>query len=231
VLISLLLLPAVLALPQASCHSGELERLDAARMSSLRGDEFGIERLLQPQDGEVSCDLMQLARLARRAWIQARALAAVAGAADQMAPVQSSLSALQKFRESTPLNIEAEYAEIVARAAVAAAQDERPEMELLLTHARDLAERLLSRGRRAEWPLSFNLVAGELWFEVDRYQDALVAYERAVQAGAPARALVGLARAQARLDRIDDACATWARVKNAAPALRQLAAKDLARCR
>ena len=56
-------------------------------------------------------------------------------------------------------------------------------MELLLTHARDLADGS-HRARPARWPRPFNLLAGELWLEVDRYEDARAAFERAVRADA-----------------------------------------------
>ena len=117
------------------------------------------------------------------------------------------------------------------RAAIAAAQDERPELGLLLTHARDLAERLAARNRHAEWPRSYNTLAGELWFEVDRYEDSRAAYERAVRARPTAAALVGLARSLSRLRRVNEACATYRRVRDAAPALLAASARDLGRCR
>jgi tetratricopeptide (TPR) repeat protein len=148
-----------------------------------------------------------------------------------MGPVRATLDELQALRDHRDVALEAEYAHTCVQAAVAAAQDERPVMELLLTHARDLAERLQQRDRRANWPLPFNFVAGDLWFEVDRYDEARAAYERAVQSAPSALALVGLARTQSRLGRAEEACATYARVKDAAAGLRAAAAKDLSRCR
>jgi len=81
------------------------------------------------------------------------------------------------------------------------------------------------------WPRPYNLAAGELWFEVDRYDEARAAYERAVQGDVSAAALVGLARAHARSGRLESACATYRRAVDAAPELRALAKGDLARCR
>jgi hypothetical protein len=128
------------------------------------------------------------------------------------------------------LALEAEYAQTAIRAAIAAAQDERPEMELLLAHARDLTERLAARSRRALWPRPFNLLAGELWLEVDRYEDARLAYERAVTDRATPLALSGLARALARLNRHAEACQTYGRMRDDTGPLRDEARAYLARC-
>jgi tetratricopeptide (TPR) repeat protein len=93
-----------------------------------------------------------------------------------------------------------------------------------------VSERLRVRERRAVWPLSWNLAAGELWFEVDRYEDAAAAYDRAGRADASPRALVGLARSLARLDRLEEACTAYRRATDAAKALRAQATPDLVRC-
>jgi tetratricopeptide (TPR) repeat protein len=178
-----------------------------------------------------TCAIRRVAMLAVRGWTEARALAPGGGAIDLQGPVRDTLSELTRFSHDEGVALEVEYAQTSIRAAIAAAQDERAEMELLLTHARDLAERLQLRGRVAIWPRSFNLLAGELWFEVDRYEDAIVAYERAVRADASAMALVGLARALVRAGRLDDACVAYARVTGAAPPLRAVAMPDLVRCR
>ncbi len=73
------------------------------------------------------------------------------------------------------------------------------ELELLLTHARDLTERLSRALAPSHVAATFNLLAGELWLEVDRFEEARAAFERAVKADASPIASVGLARALARL--------------------------------
>lgn len=195
-----------------------------------RGDEAAARTALGSDTA--GCALKRVAELAIRGWSEARALAPAGGPVDLQKPVRQTLDELAMLATvDAGTALEVEYANVVLRAAIAAAQDERPEMELLLTHARDVAERLLARGRRAVWPRPFNLAAGELWFEVDRYADAAAAYERAVRADSSPVALVGLARALMRLERADEACATYRRAGKAAPALRAQAAVDLARCR
>lgn len=215
---------------QESCTPAHMTAADQAQQHLLRGDDQSARERLSGVMTNGPCGLLRLALLALDGWSEARALAPAGGAAELLGPVQRTLEDLQMFRKTDDA-LEAEYAETAIRAAIAAAQDERPEMELLLTHARDLSERLQLRGRRAVWPRPLNLLAGELWFEVDRFDDARIAYERAVSGEPSAMALVGLARALARLGQQAAACTTYRRAVDAAPALRAAAAADLARCR
>lgn len=99
-----------------------------------------------------------------------------------------------------------QYAITVIRAAVAAAQDERDEMALYLAHAEWLTGRLALVDERARWPLPPDLVAGELWFEVDRYADAVAAFARASASG---RSRLGLARAAERTGDTTTACRAY----------------------
>lgn len=222
-----LIVPLVVAQPV--CGDADLAALVRAREQVARGDESAARAAVDGDGGR--CVQRRIAALALRGWAEARALAPVGGAVDLQAPVRKTLDELRAVAAADPaLALEIEYADAVIRAAVAAAQDERPEMELLLTHARDLGERLQLRDRRALWPRPFNIAAGELWFEVDRFADAAAAYERAVRADASPLALVGLARALARQERWAEACATYRRVSAASAALRSIAGSDLALC-
>ena len=81
------------------------------------------------------------------------------------------------------------------------------------------------------WPRPFNLLAGELWLEVDRFEEARAAFERAVKADAGPVAIVGLARALARLGRHEEACRLWLRVPDDAQTLREATRQDFAECR
>ena len=212
------------------CDPAQVAAAELAEQRLLRGDNQGAREALSASVTAGECGLLRLAMIALDGWSEARALAPAGGAAELLGPVQRLLEQLQPFLQ-TDDRLEAEYAETAIRAAVAAAQDERPEMELLLTHARDLSERLQLRDRRAVWPRSLNLLVGELWFEVDRFDEARAAYQRAIAAEASPAALVGLARTLARLGQQAAACVTYRRVSDAAPALHAAAAIDLARCR
>jgi tetratricopeptide (TPR) repeat protein len=210
------------------CQEAEVRALILAQEHVARGDDAAAEAQLSIA-GPI-CARRQIAKLALEGWGQARALAAGGGAVELQGPVRRTLDALRELATQTEWRFEVEYAETVVGAAIAAAQDERPELELLLTHARDLSERLQQRNRQAQWPRPFNLAAGELWFEVDRYTDAVSAYERALRGDTSPIALVGLARALARLDRMEEACTTYRRASDAAERLRAIATPDLARC-
>jgi tetratricopeptide (TPR) repeat protein len=216
------------AMSQTPCSDTEVRALILAQEQVARGDDVAARQQLETP-GSV-CALQRIASLALRGWADARALAARGGAVELQGPVRQTLDALAELSDQKDWGLEIEYAATLIRAAIAAAQDERPEMELLLTHARDLSERLLQRNRRPQWPRPFNVAAGDLWFEVDRYADAVAAYERAIRGDTSPVALVGLARALARLDRMDEACATYRRASDASERLRATATPDLVRC-
>lgn len=200
------------------CSAAEEAALTRATAMIERGDDpLAREPALQPARG--GCRAIALARLSLVSWTEARALAVIAGDPARLGPIKARLDELRRFHSGT-LALDAEYALVSVQAAVAASQDERPEVELLLTHARDLAERLDDRRRPARWPRPFNLLAGELWLEVDRFDDAVQAFERAVRAGqSRALAQVGLAEALMRLDRRDEACRTLRAVREASASL------------
>ena len=216
------------------CTADQVESLRAAATLIGRGDDAAVAASVgqKTRDSVEPCALARLSRSALLGWAEARRVASLGGHPDVLAPVRSGLNELQQLKDDKPaVALEVEYAQTALRAAVAAAQDERAEMELLLIHARDVAERLAARGRRAVWPRSYNLLAGELWFEVDRFEDARAAYERAIRAEPSALALVGLARVEARMGRRQDACRTYKRAVEATASLRKAAAADLAHCR
>jgi tetratricopeptide (TPR) repeat protein len=226
------------AIPE-QCRDGELSVVTAIRELMARGDNTRARQAAESVPIDNACPALMFTKLAVAGWFEARALAPAGGAAERMGPVRHALAELERYRSAagaeaspgTVTALEIEYAQTLIRAAIAAAQDERPEMELLLGHALDLVQRLEQRGAQAAWPRPFNLASGELWFEVDRYEEARTAFERAVQADASSAALVGLARAQARLGRVEQGCATLRRARDAAIELRARAAADLPRCR
>lgn len=143
-------------------------------------------------------------RLAMDGWIAARELAPKGGAVDLLGPVNARLKQLDEYP-----NTAARYAEMVIRAAVSAAQEERDEMALFLTQARDLSKQMAVTGSPARWPLPIDEVEGELWLEVDRFVEARDAYERATKASPSPNAWIGLARAADKLGDIVTACRAY----------------------
>ena len=150
----------------------------------------------------------EVKRVAMAGWLAARALAPKGGAIDLLGPVNARLKELDQMS-----NISARYAEIAIRAAVSAAQEERDEMQLLLTHARDLSNQMGMAGTPAEWPLPIDELEGELWLEVDRFEEARAAYERATKVAPTPNAWIGLARAADKLGDTVTACRAYLSVK------------------
>lgn len=152
-------------------------------------------------------------------WVSARLLASSGGGqADVMNTVSRALQRIERWRAeaargTTPRDatraLELRYADAAIRAAIDAAQDEREEMAVYLTHARDLSRQLELLGAAGRWPLPIDEVEGELWFEVDRYAESRDAYTRAADAANSPRAWIGLARAYAKLGDAPNACAAY----------------------
>jgi tetratricopeptide (TPR) repeat protein len=226
-----LLIASVSAARQADCRTNERAALDSTIELMKRGDDASMVPALERAAREPanSCDRIRLALSALRAWFEARRVASQGGAVALLGPVNQRLAELRAI-DTPELSLENEYANLAIRAAIAAAQDERPEMSLLLEQARDVTERLVERGRRPLWPRPFNLLAGELWFEVDRYQEAATAYERATRADGSPAAFAGLGRSLDALGRHVEACRAYKQVGAAAEWLRIEAAKFLAGC-
>jgi len=230
--VALVLLIASASVSQpAECRADERQALDSAAELMRLGDDSAIVPALERvmRDGANGCDMIRLAHSAALGWFEARRVASQGGPVSLLGPVNRQLADLRAISDPA-LSLEMEYADLAIRAAVAAAQDERPEMGLLLEQARDLTERLVERGRRPYWPRPFNLLAGELWFEVDRYQEAATAYERATRADGSAAAFAGLGRSLDALGLHAEACRAYRQIGAAAEPLRIEAAKFLAGC-
>lgn len=146
----------------------------------------------------------QVQRLAMEGWTAARELAPKGGPVELLGPVNLRLRQLDDIP-----NMSARYAETAIRAAVSAAQEEREELGLLLTHARSLSTQMGIGGTPPEWPLPVDELEGELWFEVDRFPEARDAFERATKVRPTPNAWIGLARASDRLGDTVTACRAY----------------------
>ena len=116
---------------------------------------------------------------------------------ESLAPVREAIAALGTISQERPGP--AEIARLTLQAAAAAAQSERDEMALYLEQATRM-ERLQFEARQPGAPVvSAHEVAGDLWLQVFRYEDAVRAYLRAAEyVGMTPRVTEGLARARAR---------------------------------
>lgn len=152
----------------------------------------------------------EIQRIAMEGWTAARAIANRGGAVDLLGPVNLRLRELDTFQ-----NMSARYAEIAIRAAVSAAQEERDELGLLLEHARDLSAQMgAGAGKLPEWPVPIDELEGELWLEVDRFPEAVAAFQRATQTRPSPNAWIGLARAADRSGDRVTACQAYAAAAN-----------------
>jgi hypothetical protein len=177
--------------------AAELPRLDRCASELLRA-HLAIERrdwaaaiAVNPAecDGDGQVPLWYARGLAA-----ARAI----GRSENLAALPVAREALDQVRaaaETAGPRSGNELRRLVLNSAIVASQDEREELKILLVHAASIAERLSDR-----CAILVAELAGDLWLQVDRYEDARRAYASALArrvTRAPAR--LGLARAEARL--------------------------------
>jgi hypothetical protein len=208
----LLLLGPLWTGPQTSgVCSGEA----AASIATAAGlmdaaDEHAAERRLREAASvEPLCAPLTVAADALAGYTAALRAAVRGGPPDLLAPVEEAIARLDDWRRLPGAMREAEYAQAALRGAMAAAHDERQELALWLAHTRDLSARLDLAGERLRWPLPAGVLAGDLWSEVDRHDDALVGYGEAIAGEPTAYALRGRARTLDRMGRVDAACQAY----------------------
>jgi hypothetical protein len=138
------------------------------------------------------------------------------GSPESLEPVKLAINELASSASQTR---SAEIARIVLMAASAAAQSEREEMALLLEHAVTLERQQRSAGSPGAPLLTAQEVAGDLWLQVHRFEDARRAYrEAAGQVGPTRRTTLGLARTAFRIGDLADACSEYRTLVDGWPA-------------
>lgn len=126
------------------------------------------------------------------------------GSPESLEPVMRAMAELASLASELP---EAEIARVVLQAASSAAQSEREEMGLLLDHALSLEGRARAAGSPGAPVVSAYEVAGDLWLQVHRFDDARRAYVTAgEQIGSSRRVTLGLAKTASRLGDLPAAC-------------------------
>lgn len=210
------------ALAQPDPCAGESVQavLSRARLDLARADDAGAaEQLATGAASTSGCHDLDVAMLAMTGWAEARRLARVGGVPDQLQKMREVLERLAFVRGSRPptsmLSQKAAYADAVLRAAVAAAQDERDEMQVYLTHARTVADSLRLAREGGPWPLPIDLAEGELWLEVDRFVEARDALGRVSEEPLVGRASLGLGQSLERLGESGGACVAYRRAAEA----------------
>jgi hypothetical protein len=182
----------------------------AARITAAgqRASMFDLQGATIVLAGDLSgCTETAVAYWYVRGLFAAREAYRYGGSPEWLEPVKVAIEQLTPRMADT---IVAEIAALLLRAASAAAQSERDEMGLLLEHATDLEQRQRAAGLSGVPVISAYEVAGDLWLQVHRFEDARRAYLTASQQGLTTRRVtLGLARSLSRLDQLPASCAQY----------------------
>ena len=208
-----------LLLQTARCDAALL----AARTHVLRMDAARAEAALTAR-GLEACDL-ELSLIYLRGLVAAGAAYAKGGDEASLAPVRAAIAAVG---ERAALGDVAEIVGFVLRAAVAAAQSERDEMSVLLAQALQVERGRGARGLGGAPLIAAHEMAGDLWLQVHRFDEAAAAYRvaRGYAADSP-RVTAGLARALARQNLVPQACEEYRRLTAQAGAVRPSMMEEL----
>jgi hypothetical protein len=187
---------------------GQVPCLDsAARIAAAgqRASVFDLQGATILLAGDLSgCSETSVAYWYVRGLFAAREAYRYGGSPEWLEPVRVAIEQLEPRRADTTV---AEIATLLLRAASAAAQSERDEMGLLLEHATDLERQQRAAGLSAAPVISAHEVAGDLWLQVHRFEDARRAYLIASQQGLTTRRVtLGLARTLSRLGELPASC-------------------------
>jgi len=150
----------------------------------------------------------EVALIYLRGLVDAREAFRDGGAVAALAPVQGAIESLGTISQGRSGS--AEIARLVLQAAAAASQSERDEMRLYLETAMQMEVIQSAAGLPGAPIVSATEVAGDLWLQVDRYEDARQAYaDAAYRLGPSLRNMLGSARASSRLKDVLEACRSY----------------------
>ena len=201
-----------LALGQSPCANNAAVMASAqerAALFDLRGAMTGLAA------GRSSCVETSVAYWYLHGLIAAREAYRFGGSPESLEPVRVAVAELAARSQDTPA---AEIARVVLLAASSAAQSERDEMGLFLEHALNLERQQRSAGLMGAPIVTAHEVAGDLWLQVHRFDDARRAYlEAASLTGATRRVTLGLARTAARLGDSQTSCERYRNVVSSWP--------------
>ena len=218
VLPQLALVLLTLQSPPAST-AGAVDSCSAAAQTligqaSMRVEEFDLPAavtLLKEAASDTDCDEAGARFEYVEGLLGAKEAARQGGTVDSLRDVRSAVHALLWRAERK--GGAWEVASVALQAAIAASQYEREEMGLYLEHATHMELLQLAAGQRGVPLISALELAGDLWLQVHRFEDARQAYNRAMMhLGRTSRIALGLARAAARLQDQRAACAEYRRL-------------------
>jgi hypothetical protein len=201
--------------------------LGEARALAVRLDTEGAVIRLEA-GARSGCDV-ELAVAFLKALAAGRAAWARGGDEASLRPLQELIAVIeQRTQPGSP----EEIAVLLIRAIAAAAQNERDELFAYLSQALQVERARGARGLSGAPILTAHELAGELWLDVHRYDDAVAAFRIARGAsGDSPRLVAGLARALARQRSTADACIEYRRLNADASARLPSMARELAEAR
>jgi hypothetical protein len=199
------ILSTLLALQQGPCAPPAMDLIAEA---SARAAEFDLYSALDRLSAAAGCSVADVASVYVGGLIYARDAARQGGAVESLEPVRRAIVWLDTVASGR--RGPAEIARLVLHAAAAAAQSERDEMRLYLESAVQMESVQRAAGQPVAPVVSAVEMAGTLWLQVHRYEEARRAYREAQQqVGSTPQVLLGLARTAARLGDTTSACAGY----------------------
>jgi hypothetical protein len=178
--------------------------------AAVMAAEFDLAGAAEQLEGEslAGCEAAQVGIRYARGLMAAQEAFRQGGSFESLAPVRQAITGLEAISNGRPGV--AVVARLVLQAASAAAQSEFDEMRLYLESAIQMEALQRAAGQPGAPLVSAAETAGELWFQLHRYDDARRAYvEARAQTGGTARVLAGLGRAAQRLRDTDTACTAF----------------------
>jgi hypothetical protein len=185
-----------------TCSPGALEKLSAA---AERVNAFDLPGALQAARAAGGCDDAAGTVEYLEALVSAPEAVKQGGTVDSLRDVRSAVNALSRRAEGGERRWE--VASLALRAVAAASQYERDEMAIYLAEATRLEALLLAASQSGAPFISAHELAGDLWLQVHRFEDARRAYALAAErVGRTPRVRLGLARVALRLEEPALAC-------------------------
>ena len=196
----------LLAQPQ-NCGSKGQALITAAQ---ARADAFDLSGAAEAfaSAAAAGCNEARLPAVYLRGLVAAREAYRFGGSPESLAPVERALAEMN----TEPLRSAGEtpIVRFVLQAAIAASQSEREEVALLIEHAINLESQRRSAGLSGAPVVAAVEIAGDLWLQVHRYEDARRSYARAAErVGRTPRVVLGLARTALRLSDGTAACTEY----------------------
>jgi hypothetical protein len=181
------------------------EAASALGAAAARAETFDLAGALDLARKAAGCDEADGTVEFLEGLLGARAAVKAGGTMDSLREVRSAANALSRRAEGG--NRRWEAASLAMRAVAAASQYERDEMALYLAEAIRVEALLISAKLPGAPLVSAHELAGDLWLQVDRFDDARAAYMLAAErVGRTPRVRLGLARVAARLRERERAC-------------------------